>query len=32
MPDGSVVRHAHAHEGATDLHYGQGPRTHTRPA
>jgi hydrogenase nickel incorporation protein HypB len=25
MPDGSVVRHAHAHDGAADLHYGHGP-------
>jgi len=24
MADGSVVRHTHAHDGATDLHYGHG--------
>ena len=25
MPDGSVVRHSHAHDGGADLHYGEGP-------
>jgi len=25
MPDGSVVRHSHAHDTGADLHYGEGP-------